>query len=332
MPTALVLGATGFIGGHVALAALERGWRVRGLRRDPHSTGHIGGAPVEWLTGDIDRGEGLREALAGAEVVFHAAAYYPRVSGHVSRQVAVAVAQTRRLLEAASDAGVGRLVYTSTLSTIGLPPAGEARLADERDRYLPGSIARSAYYECKYAMESEVLRAAAGGLPAVVVNPTVVFGPGDLHPTTGGVILAVARGLVPAWVPATLNVVDVRDAAAAEVRAAEVGRTGERTILGGSNVTVSALIEAVAEITGVRPPRVQISLTVAEALAGLGDVIPALAAAGNHLRAIRYWQGYDCRKARLVLGLEPRPLATTLRDALAWYQARGILTRGRSVV
>jgi nucleoside-diphosphate-sugar epimerase len=95
---------------------------------------------------------------------------------------------------------------------------------------------------------------------------------------------------------------------------------------------VRALIEAVAEITGVRPPRVQISLTVAEALAGLGDVIPALAAAGNHLRAIRYWQGYDCRKARLVLGLEPRPLATTLRDALAWYQARGILTRGRSVV
>ena len=192
MPTALILGATGFIGGHIGLALLERGWQVRGLRRDPASTGILDSPAMEWFTGSLEDAASLVAALRNVEFVFHAAAYYPSTGKHVRAQVATAVEQARCVLRACRDAGGPRLVYTSSLSTIGRPPAGEARPADERDLYRAGTLPRSAYYECKCAMETEILRAAAAGYPAVVVNPTVVFGPGDARPTTGGA--ALGRG------------------------------------------------------------------------------------------------------------------------------------------
>lgn len=331
MTTALVLGATGFIGGHLARAALGRGWQVRGLRRRPGAVGHLGQEPVAWYGGDLDRPASLQPAFDGADIVFHAAGYYPRSGAPLARQVAHAVRQTRTVLEAVRRGGASRLVYISSLTTIGHPPPGENRLADERDLYTPGSLARSAYYECKYAMESEVLRADVG-LPCVAVNPTAVLGPGDVHLTLARFLLAVARGWALAWLPAQLNVVDARDVAQATLRAAEVGRPGERYLLGGHNLSLKELMTRACRLTGVAPPRFELPLWLADLAVFLSDWLPPLRLAGNHLRAIRWWQGYNCDKARRELGLSARPLETTLTEAFEWLASQGYRVSARSVV
>jgi len=331
MTRVLVLGATGFIGGHIAQAALGRGWQVRGLRRRPAATGHLGSAPLAWFDGDLQEPASLTAAFDGVEIVFHAAAYYPHTSAGVAAQVEQAVRQVRVVLQAAEKAGVRRLVYTSSLTTIGPVPEGEDRLADERDLYTPGHLARSAYYECKYAMESEVLRA-CGRVPAVVVNPTAVLGPGDVNMSLGRVLLALARGWGVAWVPGVTNVVDVRDVALAHLRAAEVGRIGERYILGGHNLPVRELMLRAAAVLGVRAPRWGIPLRALDALVWLGDRLPVVDVLGNHLRAVREWQGYDCAKAVAQLGLQNRPVEDTLRDAMTWYADHGFLAGRPAVV
>jgi dihydroflavonol-4-reductase len=322
MTTALVLGASGFIGGHIASAALEHGWHVRGLRRRPLATGHLDDAPVDWYEGNLDQPATLSPAFQGADIVLHAAAYYPKNSRNIPGQVAQAVHQARAVLDQCRAAGAARLVFISSLTTIGRPPAGEARLADERDHYTPGSLPQSAYYECKYAMESEVLRASAG-LPVVVLNPTAVFGPGDVHLTLGRILLAIARGYGVAWIAAEANAVDVRDVAAAAIQAAEVGGVGERYILGGHNLPVRDLMSLAAEAAGVPPPRFEIPLWTIDVVVALGKMLPLLDVAGNHLRAVRQWQGYDSSKAARELGLRPRPLADTLGEALDWFTAHG---------
>lgn len=326
MTRVLVLGATGFIGGHIARAANERGWRVRGLRRRSGAVGHLETTQVHWFDGDLNQPQSLAAAFEDVDVVFHAAGYYPRDARSVPEHVERAVRQTRSVIQACREAGAPRLVYTSSLTTIGRPPAGEERLADERDHYVPGSLHRAAYYECKFAMESEVLRAAAGSLPALVVNPTAVFGPGDHHPALGAVLLAVARGWVRAWLEAEINTVDVRDVAGAQVRAAEMGAIGERTILGGHNITLRDLITLAAELAGSPPPSFRVPLWLIDAAAALTDRIPRLGLMGNHLRAARHWQGYNCEKARETFGLTPRPLENTLSDAFRWYREHGYLT------
>jgi dihydroflavonol-4-reductase len=320
MSIALVLGATGFIGGHVALAALRAGWEVRGLRRSAGSTGHIGAAPLHWYEGDLDHLDGLEAAFQGADVVFHAAGFYPRSSRNVPDQVAHSVRQTRNVLSACRRAG-SKLIYTSSLTTIGHPQPSGSRLADERDLYEPGSLPRSAYYECKYAMESEVLRA-AGSLPVVVTNPTAVFGPGDRMGGLGSILAAVARGWGVVWIEADVNIIDVRDVAEAHVRAALAGRPGERTILGGHNLSVHDLIALTARLAGAPPPRFRLPLAWIDFAVWLGDRFPPLDVAGNHLRAVRQWQGYDCSKAFRELDLRPRPLEETIRDSLAWIEER----------
>ncbi len=331
MTTALVLGATGFIGGHIARAALGRGWQVRGLRRRPGAVGHLGQESIAWFDGDLDAPDSLQPAFDGADVVFHAAGYYPKSGEPVHRHLARALRQTRSVLDASRRAAVPRLVYISSLTTIGTPPPGAGRLADERDRYLPGSLPRSAYYEGKYAMESEVLRG-DHGVPVVVLNPTAVLGPGDVHLTLARLLLAIGRGWALAWLPAELNVVDVRDVAQAVVRAAEAGRPGERYLLGGHNLSLHRLLSIACRMAGVPPPRFGLPLWCVDAVVLLSDLVPPLRFAANHLRAIRLWQPYNCEKARRVLGLSPRPLEATLRDSFDWLAAQGYRMRDRSVV
>ncbi|NIS78745.1 MAG: NAD-dependent epimerase/dehydratase family protein [Anaerolineales bacterium] len=325
MERALVLGATGFIGGHVALAALEQGWEVRGLRRRTNATGHLENAQVRWIDGDIDCYESLPPAFHGVDIVFHAAGFYPNHGRNVAAQVAHAVRQTRNVLQAAVQADVQRLIYTSSLTTIGHLLTDETRLVDERDHYTPGSLSRSAYYECKYAMESEVLREAAYGFPTVVLNPTVVLGPGDLHRATGEIVLAIARGWGKFWLDVMMNVVDVRDAAQAHIRAAEVGRLGERYILGGHNVNMRELFSMLAEISGVRAPGFELPDGFLRLFLRTLGRLPVFGRLSNHLWGIRRWRGFDTDKAKRELNLDPRPIEDTLSDAVAWYRTSGYL-------
>ncbi|MBM3122721.1 MAG: NAD-dependent epimerase/dehydratase family protein [Chloroflexi bacterium] len=243
-----------------------------------------------------------------------------------------AIEQTRSVLRACRDAGSPRLVYTSSLSTIGRPPVGEDRLSDECDVYQAGTLPRSAYYECKSAMEAEVLRAAAAGSPAVVVNPTVVFGPGDARPTTGALLLALARGAGLISLPGWLNVVDVRDVAAAHLAAAEAGALGERYILGGHNLRIAEFMRSAALAAGARTPWFELPRPVLRVLVRTGERLPGLSVLGNHLGAFESWQPLDSRKAVKHLGLHARPWSETLRDSLDWYRRHGALGPATPVV
>lgn len=324
--TCLVLGATGFIGGHIARHALEEGYHVRGYRRDPGSTGHLGKTPIDWYNGDLADFDNLLNAMQGVDVVFHAAAFYPKRSkpGEVASQVAYAVAEIEKVIKAARKAKVKRFIYTSSLTTIGNPPKGKDQLADETDFYIPGTLAKSAYYESKIAMEACVLEAAREGFPAVVVNPTAVFGPGDVHLTLGKILIAIKRGYVIAWVPATTNVVDVRDVAIGHLGAAEKGRVGERYILGGFNTSVKTIIDIIASIFKVSRPRFKISIKFIAWIVKIVDLFPFLST-GNHMRAIPFWQSYNTEKAEQELGMIHRPFEDTVMDAMTWFKEKGIV-------
>ena len=327
----LILGATGFIGGHIARAALDRRWHVRALRRRPDAVGAIGDVAgrIEWVLGElpfqttevVQDLEGLCTAMRGCDVVFHAAAAYPRAERDIAGWVSRSVAQMRAVLQAASDERVSRFVYTSTLTTIG-PPGVPGRWADERDFYVPGT-SRSLYYESKFAMEMEAFRAAAEGLPAVILNPTAVFGPGDIKPTTGEVLLRAARGQIPVYFDAVVNSVDVREVAAAHIAAAERGRIGQRYILGGHNLTLQQVLTTTAQVAGVQPPKWKLSTRTVDAILHVSHwlrlPLPDL------IKTIRHWQPVDSEKARRELGLKARPFEDTARDTIAWFREQHYL-------
>ncbi|HTP07885.1 MAG TPA: NAD-dependent epimerase/dehydratase family protein [Anaerolineae bacterium] len=318
MKTCLVLGATGFIGGHIAREAATRGWQVRALRRNPQAVGAIGDVNVEWINGDLNDRSGLMAAMRGCDVVFHSAGAYPHGTRAIDRDVQSALAQLRNVLEAARDTQPDRLIYTSSFTTIGLP--GEPnRLADERDRYRPGT-AGDAYYEAKWAMEVEAL---SSGLPIVSLNPAAVFGPGDVHLAVSEIVIMAAQGRVPFYFDATFGAIDVRDVAAAHLNAVECGRVGERYILSNHNMTLKDGLALIAQASDRKPPSIHIGPRLLNAIIAVGKYLPG--GMIGHLRTMRFWQPLNNGKAVTELGLPTRPLADTLRDALAWFKANGYL-------
>jgi dihydroflavonol-4-reductase len=318
MKTCLVLGATGFIGGHIARAAAARGWQVRALRRNPQAVGAIGDVNVEWVTGDLTDRSSVTEAMRDCKVVFHSAGAYPHGTRQIDRAVQRALIQMRNVIAAARDTQPDRLIYTSSFTTIGLP--GEPnRLADERDRYRPGT-AGDAYYEAKWAMEVEAL---SSGLPIVSLNPAAVFGPGDVHLAVSEIVIMAAKGRVPFYFDATFGAIDVRDVAAAHLSAVECGRVGERYILSNHNMTLQEGLTRIAQAAGRKPPAIHIGPRALKAVIAVGQYLPG--GAIGHLRTLQFWQPLNNGKAVAELELPSRPLADTLRDALAWFKANGYL-------
>lgn len=322
MTRAVVLGSTGCIGNNVVRACLEVGWQVRAFHRAKSATWMLDGLAVEHAVGDLNDPASLAAAMDDCDVAFHAAAYYPLHSLDPAGSLREAVGGMRTVLRAAAQAGVGRLIYTSTLTTIG-PSAEPGRLADERDFYLPGST-KSAYFECKWAMESEAWRAAAEGLPVVIVNPTAVFGPWDVKPTTGEILINLAKGRFPVWLDLDLNAVDARDVGRGQVLAAERGRTGQRYILGGENLPLGRALTLSAQEAGVAPPRWQVSLGLVSALVRAGEALGRLPLVKplplEHFKTLGEWRALSTAKARDELGIEPRPFEQTVRDTLAWFR------------
>jgi dihydroflavonol-4-reductase len=309
-----VLGATGFIGGHIARAAIDAGWHVRALRRDARRTGAIGDLSVEWITGDLPDVDTLRRAMVGCEVVFHAAGAYPQDYRHIEREVALARAEMDNVLQAARTARVSRIIYTSSVTTIGAPPPG--RLANEHDVYRPGS-ARSAYFEAKYAMERLALRESRNP-DLVILLPTAVFGPGDIKPTTGAVIRDAARGRFPVYFDATINAVDVRDVARSHIAAVRLGRRAERYILGGYNLPIIEVLRTACQIAGVPPPRYKLSRAMVSWLVRFVDILPLVSLPEN-FRTFQFWQPISWQKAESELGHKARAFEETVRDTIAWF-------------
>lgn len=322
----LVLGATGFIGGHIAKKALAVGWKVHGFRRNPDSVGHLQGQDIKWFDGSIEEYPSLVNAMTGMDFVFHAAASYPGAGDPalVRERVEGAERQMKNVIRAMRESRIKRLIYTSSLTTIGAPPENEHRLADERDFYIPGTLSDNSYYEMKAAMENIALEASGVGYDIVILNPTLVLGPGDVHVSTGEILLMFSRGKAIAIPSGVLNVIDVRDAADAHIKAARIGKSGQRYILGGSNYSIKEAAAIFAEIAGVKPPLVTLPTWVIDTYIKAGDRLPFVPFAPDHLRAYKHLQGYNTEKAQKELSLNTRFLEETVRDSYKWFRNQGI--------
>ncbi|MEX0602038.1 MAG: NAD-dependent epimerase/dehydratase family protein, partial [Bacteroidota bacterium] len=251
MRTVLVTGGTGFIGSNLAIALRDRGCAVRILRREGSNLRALGSADVEHSIGDVRDPDALRRAVKGCDTVFHTAAlvsYWPRQR---EEMFAVNIRGTANLVASCLESGVSRFVHTSSIAAIGFTANGSP--ADETtpfnwDRYNVG------YRISKRQAEEEVLKGVKLGLPAVIVNPSVVMGPRDIHFHGGQIVRDVARKRIFYYVKGGINVVDVGDVVVGHIRAAEQGRIGERYILSGHNLTHREMISVVHSVVGGIPP------------------------------------------------------------------------------
>lgn len=314
----LVTGASGFLGWHVARLLIERGYAVRALVR-PGS--HVRELAVETVTGDLRDAQSLAAAVAGCGLVFHVAADYRLWAKDSSEIYRSNVGGTRNLLEAAERAGVRRVVYTSTVGTIGIPMYG---LGDEQTPVWLNQMAGD-YKRSKFQAEEAALDFARGGLDVVIVNPTAPIGDHDVKPTpTGRIVLDFLLGRMPAFIDTGLNVVDARDVAEGHLRALERGRSGERYILGSENLTLAQILERLAKITGRKPPRLRLPYAVAycagvcsTAWAEVTGVPPRVPMEGVRMARKRMWVSDG--KARRELGWNPAPAETALERAVEWF-------------
>jgi dihydroflavonol-4-reductase len=328
--TTLVTGATGFVGSAVLRALLRRGEPVRGLVRPSSSLRLLEGLPVDIVRGDLADPAGFRGALAGSDALFHVAADYRLWVPRPATMYRTNVDGTRALLLAAAEAGVRRIVYTSSVATLGLR-------ADRvpSDETTPATLADMIghYKRSKFLAEQAVRElVATAGLPVVIVNPSAPVGPADARPTpTGRVLIEAARGRIPAYVDTGLNLVHVDDVADGHLLAFERGRVGERYILGGDNLPLGEMLAQIAALAGRRPPRLRLPAgallpvaVVAEALARLGIGGEPLVTADG-VRMARKPMYFTSAKAERELGYRSRPAAEGLRDAIDWYRSSGHL-------
>ncbi len=328
----LVTGGCGFIGRHLVGQLLARGERVRVLDLRPLDPMPAG---VEQVLGSITDPAAVGRAVERCERVFHLAANPnlwapdPRAFDLVNHR------GTRRVLEAARNAGVQRFVYTSTesiLKSCRAPKQSTRALIDEGVRLtledMPGPYCRS-----KFLAEEAAREAAAGGLPVVIVNPTMPIGPGDqLLTPPSKMILGFLNGTTPAYLDCEFNLVDARDVAAGQILAAEKGKVGERYILGHVNLGLSDLLAELHRLTGLTMPRTRIPYALAFASAIVSEGFSAVTkkppiAPLTGVRLARTSMAFDSGKARAELGWACRPLEESLRDAIGWMSGRGLLRR-----
>src|ERR1039458_7011994 len=322
MKPALVTGASGFLGWHVARVLLERGYRVRALVR-PGS--RVDALDVECVTGDLRDAASLGRAVAGCGLLFHVAADYrlwARDPGELYRSN---VDGTRNLLQAARDAGIERVVYTSTVGCIGVPHGG---IGDEQTPVGLHDMAGD-YKRSKFLAEQVALEFARGGFPVVIVNPTAPVGDHDVKPTpTGKIVVDFLNGDMPAFIDTGLNVVDVRDTAVGHWLACEHGRPGEGYILGSENLTLAQMLQQLAQITGRRAPTTWLPYAVAwcagacsTAWAGVTGTPPRIPMEAVRMAKKKMWVTHE--KSRRELGFAPGPARQALARAVEWFQGAG---------
>lgn len=327
--TTLVSGATGFVGSHVARRLAASGESVRALARPGSRRQALEGVAVEWVEGDLRDEASLDRALAGVNRVYHVAADYRLWSRHPQEIYDSNVTGTKNLLAAALRARVQRFVYTSTVATIAVPR--ENALPDETNRASVDEMIGN-YKRSKLLAEQEALRAAHEGLPVVIVNPTTPVGPGDWKPTpTGRIILDFLLGRMPAYVDTGLNFVPVEDVAEGHLLAAQRGKIGERYLLGGRNMTLKELLDALAKITGLGAPTWRIPHSVA-LIAACADAAysrvtgrePRIPIEG--VRIARHKMFVNDAKARKELGYQSGTVEAALERAVRWYVENGYVT------
>lgn len=324
----LVTGATGFIGANVVRALLATEASVRVLARHGSDMRNLSGLPVEVVYGDIRATAGLRPALEGCDTLYHVAAYYSLWTPFPDDMYSTNVQGTKNLFQAALEVGVRKVVYTSSVATVGLPADGTP---GDESRFLDPAQAIGHYKRSKILAEQAALAFCAQGLPVVVVNPAAPIGPWDVKPTpTGKILVDFLQGKMPGYVDTGLNLVDVRDVARGHVLAAQHGKVGERYILGCCNISLHDMLRLAAEVSGVPAPRWRVPYTLAlalgyacaglTALTGKPPLVPL-----DGVRMARHPMYFSAQKAITELGLPQSPIAEAMQQAVDWFREYGYI-------
>lgn len=327
----LVTGATGFVGGAVARELIQSGHEVRLLVRPTANHRFVQNLPVELCYGDIRELDSLYQATAGCQQVYHAAALYKLWVRHRRDIYESNVTGTENVLKAARNSGVTKIVYTSSVATLGLPSDGTPG-----DEETPVSLSDMVgdYKRSKFLAEQVALRYAREGVPVVIVNPSTPVGVSDIKPTpTGKVIVDFLNGNMPAYIDTGLNLVDVEDVARGHLLAAEKGQIGEKYILGYENLTLQQILELLADLSGRSAPRFRVpyplALGIAYADAALARLIPGrepfVPPVGVKLSKKKMF--FDPSKAVRVLGFRQTPIREALRKAVQWFHDNGYVKR-----
>lgn len=323
---ALVTGATGFIGYHVARLLKENGLRVSALVRGGSDTSALQALNVELLTGDVRDFGSVWNALRDCRQLYHLAADYRIWVNDPKTMYEINVQGTKNVMEAALKMGTEKVVYTSTVGV--LAACSNGRPSDEETpvcmRDMVGHYKRS-----KFIAEEEVRGFIKKGMPIVIVNPTTPIGPMDRKPTpTGKIIVDFLNGKVPAYVDTGLNFVDVEDVAAGHLLAARRGRIGQRYILGNKNISLKDFFGYLAGITGKKPPKVRLpylpvllAAYVDETLSKMTGRYPRIPLTG--VKMARKYMYFDCTKAVGELGMPQRPIEDAIEKSVNWFQTHG---------
>jgi dihydroflavonol-4-reductase len=328
--TVLLTGASGFVGSAVARALLARGRSVRALCRPGSERANVEGLDLEVVHGDLRDPASLERAVRGCRTLFHVAADYRLWVREPDELYQSNVTGTLDLIAAAVAAGVERVVYTSSVATLGLDPTGAP--ADED---TPCALEQMVghYKRSKFIAEEQVRRRiAADGWPVVIVNPSTPVGPRDIKPTPSGrMILDAARGRVPAFVDTGLNVVHVDDVAAGHLLALERGVEGRRYVLGGENMSLQAILSQVAVRCAREPPRLRLPHLAVMPVAVVSELWCRLRGRGEPLatvdgvRMAMKHMYFSSARAQRELGYRARPASEAIRDAVAWFRDQGRL-------
>ncbi len=329
----LVTGASGFIGSAVTRALVEDGREVVALLEQTADMRNLEGLSVERVTGDLRDAATVRDAMDGCRAAFHVAALYRFWARRPSDFYDINVAGTRHVLDAARAAGVERLVFTSTVGTLGLerdaPPANELSYPDVAHLFGP-------YKRSKYVAEHEVLRAAAEGLRVSIVLPTFPLGPRDRVPTPSGrVVLDFLNGRMPGYVDTVLNVVHVDDVARGHILALERGAVGRSYILGGANLSLTELLADLSAVTGLPEPTWRVPRSLTLGAAWISDTVegrllrrpPTIPLEAARMSTTR--MAFDDSRARRELGYQSRPPLEAIEASARWFFENGYVNARR---
>jgi len=330
MKKVFITGATGFIGASLARELLEQGCEVKALVRPGSIKANLAGLPIELHEGDLLDQDSLEQGLAGCDTLFHAAADYRLWTRNPKSMYDVNVGGTRSVLEAALKRNLSRVVYTSSVGTLGNPGDGTPGTED-----TPVSFDEMVghYKKSKFLAEREAETFLERGLPLVIVNPSTPVGRLDIKPTpTGRIIVDFLNRRMPAYLDTGLNLIDVEDCAKGHVLAARHGRIGEKYILGNQNLTLRDIFSLLEEISGLPAPRVKLPYTpillaayANEALSRVTGREPLIPLAGVRMAGKPMY--FDSSKAIRELGLPQQPVKNALKKAVEWFRAEGYVQR-----